>query len=157
MRMIYEVQHGFRLACLGGALFLLGGTVACKDVQTADVTGTWIMHDSSRQVLPNELQKAAPRIVLSLDGTFSASDLPGFFYFPGRRDARLESGSGDWKLVSRDGEQQIQLTFRAIADWNTKDLPFGDQLDVSRGWSQIEISYFLGDPDEGKEIAFTEY
>ena len=92
---MHALRHGVRLACLGGALLLLMGTMACKDLQTTDVIGTWIMNDSSRQVLPNELQNAVPKIVLSSDGTFSPSELPGFFYFPGRYAARLESGSGD--------------------------------------------------------------
>jgi hypothetical protein len=99
-------------------------------------------------------EKAAPRIVLSPDGTFSAFELPGFFYFPGRYAARLESGSGDWKLLSREGEQQVQLTFRTIVDWDSEELPYGSQLDISSGWSGIELYYFLGGEDEGKEIDF---
>jgi len=155
--MMHGPQHGVRLAYVGGALLLLLGTIACKNVQMADVTGTWTMNDSSRQVLPDELQKAAPKIVFNPDGTFSASELPGFVYLPGNDADRLGSGSGGWKLVAREGEQQIQLTFRTSADWNAKNLPYGAQLGVSKGWSRIELSYFLGDPDEGREIAFTKH
>ncbi len=44
--------------------------------------------------------------------------------------------------------------FRTIVDWNSKELPYGSQLDISRGWSRIELYYFLGGEDEGKEIDF---
>jgi hypothetical protein len=80
--------------------------------------------------------------------------MPGIFYFPGRRAARLESGSGVWKLVSREGKQQVQLDFHTIADWKETDLPYGTQLDVSRGWSAVSLFYFLGDADEGRRIDF---
>jgi hypothetical protein len=43
------------------------------------------------------------------NGTFVASDMPGLFYFPGQHDARLETGSGVRKLVTREGEQLVQL------------------------------------------------
>jgi hypothetical protein len=151
------LKHHARLIYVGGALLLLLGAMACKKIQMTEMTGTWIMNDSSRQVLPTELQKSVPKIILSPDGTFSTVDLPGFFYFPGQRALRLESGSGNWKLMSSEGKQQIQLTFRTIADWNEKDLPYGGQLDLSRGWSRIELFYFMGDADEGKEIDFTKH
>ena len=128
--------------------------LGCKTVQSSDLTGTWLVKDSSRQVLPPELQKAAAKIVVDANGTFVVSDIPGLFYFPGRRAARLESGSGVWKLVSREGKQQVQLDFHAIADWKESDLPYGTQLNVSRGWSAVSLFYFLGDADEGRRIDF---
>jgi len=112
------------------------------------------MTDASRQVLPSELQKASAKIVLDPNGTFVASDMPGLFFFPGYRDARLESGSGFWKLVSREGRQQVQLEFHAITDWKQTELPYGTQLDVSKGWSALSLYYFLGDADEGRRIEF---
>ncbi len=133
---------------------LLFGMLGCKSVQPSALTGTWVMTDASRQVLPTELQKAPAKIVVDVNGTFVASDMPGLFYFPGRRTARLESGSGVWKLVSREGRQQVQLDFHAIADWKETDLPYGTQLDVSRGFSAVSLYYFLGDADEGRRVEF---
>jgi hypothetical protein len=112
------------------------------------------MEESSRQVLPPDLRKGSPRIVVDANGTFFVSDMPGLFYTPGSRLARLESGSGVWKLVSREGKQQVQLDFRAIADWKETDLPYGTQLDVSRGWSAVSLSFFLGDADERRRVDF---
>ena len=112
------------------------------------------MKGSSRQVLPREVQQALPKIVLDADGTFVVSEVPGLFYSPGRRAARLESGRGVWKLVSGEGKQQVQLDFHVIAEWKEIDLPYGTQLDVSRGWSAVSLFYFLGDPDEGRMIDF---
>ena len=112
------------------------------------------MTDASRQVLPSELQKASARIVLDPNGTFAMSDMPGLFFFPGHRDVRLESGSGVWRLVSREGMQEVQFEFHAITAWKQSELPYGAQLDVSRGWSALSLYYFFGDADEGRRIEF---
>ncbi len=136
------------------AMLSLMGMLGCKSVQPSELTGSWVMTDASRQVLPTELQEAPAKIVVGANGTFVASDMPGLFCFPGFRAARLESGSGVWKLVSREGKQQVQLDFHAIADWKGTDLPYGMQLEVSRGWSAVSLFYFLGDADEGRRIDF---
>ena len=107
------------------------------------------MKDGSRKSLPAELQNASAKIVLYPDGTFVASDMPGLFYFPGSHAARLESGSGAWKLVSHDGKQQVQLNFEVLAGWKDA-LPYGTQLEVS----SESLFYFLGDADEGRRVAF---
>lgn len=134
-------------------LFL--GAVACESVKPNELQGTWLLRDSSRQMLPSELRKAQAKISLNSDGTFSASDMPGLFFVPNIHATRLESGNGVWKLVSREGEQQIQLDFQKIADWKETELPYGTQLDVSKEWwSAVEIFYFLGDADEGQRISF---
>jgi len=134
--------------------FLLAGMVGCRSVESTDLAGTWVMKDTSRQVLPAGLQKASAKIVMESNGTFVASDIPALFYFPGQHDARLETGSGVWKLVTRDGEHQVQLNFQQIKGWNEDNLPFGTQLNVSRAWSAVNLFYFVGDPDEGQRIEF---
>jgi len=128
--------------------------LGCKSVQPTELSGMWVMKGTSRQVLPTGLQQASATIALDARGTFVASDMPGLFFFPGHRDARMESGSGTWKLVSREGKQQIQLEFHEIADWKSQELPYGTQLDVSRGWSSLNLYYFFGDADEGRRIEF---
>ena len=142
-----EMRFMLRFLPVGFLVFL--GILGCKNVQPSDLTGTWAIQDASRKSLPAELQNASAKIVLDANGTFVASDMPGLFYFPGLHAAQLESGSGVWKLVSRDGEQQVQLNFQAITGWKDT-LPYGTQLDVSSG----SLFYFLGDADEGQRVAF---
>jgi hypothetical protein len=130
-------------------LLFLFGMLGCRSVQPSDLSGTWVMKDTSRRVLPTGLQKASAKIVLDANGTFVASDVPGLFYFSGRHAAQLDSGNGVWKLISREGKQQLQLDFQAIAGWKDA-LPYGIQLDVSRG----SLFYFMGDADEGRRVSF---
>jgi hypothetical protein len=115
------------------------------------------MKDSSRQILPAELQKNSAKIVLAADGTFVASDLPGIFDFPPAR-AQLDGGSGVWKLISHEGKQQVQFDFQVIPSGRVSTkLPFTMQMRVSRGWSAASLYYFLGDPDEGLRVAFEKH
>ena len=110
----------FMLKFLPVGLLVFFGILGCKNVQPSDLAGTWAIKDGSRKSLPAELQNASAKIVLDTNGTFVASDMPGLFYFPGRHAARLESGSGTWKIVSRDGKQQVQLNFQVIATGKTR-------------------------------------
>jgi hypothetical protein len=130
-------------------LLMFFGVLGCRGVRPSDLAGTWVMKDASRKSLPPELQNASAKVVLGANGTFVASDMPGLFYFPGRRAALLESGSGAWMLVAHDGKQLVQLDFQAITGWKDA-LPYGTQLDVSSG----SLFYFLGDADEGRRVAF---
>jgi len=130
---------------------MLLALVSCKNIQPGDLAGTWMLEDASRQVLPPELQKAPAKIVLNTNGTFVASAMPRLFEFPGH-PMRLEAGRGVWQLVSREGEQHVQLNFQVIENW--KDgLPYGAQLFVSRN----SLVYFLGDPDEQRGVAFQKH
>src|SRR5437016_3311235 len=58
------------------------------------------------------------------------------------------------KIVSREGGQQVQLEFHAIAVGQRGGVPHGALLDVSRGWSALRLFYFKGDADEGRRIEF---
>src|ERR1700751_5289641 len=60
------------------ALLVVGGMLSCKSAEvTPDkLAGTWVMRDSSREYLPPPLRKASARIILNVNGTFIASDLP---------------------------------------------------------------------------------
>jgi hypothetical protein len=66
----------------------------------------------------------------------------------------LVTGNGVWKLFLREGSQQVQLNFEKIAAGQHSMLPYGTQLNVSRGWSAITLFYFQGDPDQGRRIEF---
>lgn len=140
-------------------LLLLFGMLGCKSVQPTELSGTWVMKETSRQVLPTELQKASAKIVLDANGTFAASELPEELppappYDMKQRRVRMNSGSGVWKLVSREGKQQVQLDFHAMAGSKEGDVPYGTQMDVSKGWSAVSLYYFLGDADEGRRVSF---
>ena len=107
------------------------------------------MKESSREVLPTDLQrelnKLSPNVTLNSDGSFSVSKMPALFYSPALRPARLETGSGTWKLGD-DGD--MRSTFSFIENWNQNDLSFASALVTSQGWSEVTLYYYLGDPDE---------
>lgn len=107
------------------------------------------MTEASRGRLPVELQKAKPRIVLDASGSFVAFDMPALFYVKESDIAKLESGSGVWKLVSRDGQQELQLEFQTRANEQSAG-SVGRRFHVSRG----SVFYFIGDPDEGRRVSF---
>jgi hypothetical protein len=130
-------------------ILLLFGMLGCKSVQPSDLAGTWTMKDVLRKGLPAELQNGSGKIVLNADGSFVASELPGLFFIQGRHAAQLDGGNGVWKLVSREGRQQVQLEFQLIPGWKGL-LPYGTQLEVGRG----SLFYFVGDADEGRRIVF---
>jgi hypothetical protein len=99
------------------------------------------------------LQKAVARIVLSPDGRFVASELPGLLYLPPGR-IPLNSGTGTWRLVLRENRQEVQLDFEAPAADKQSGRATTAFVDVSRGWSKADLSYFIGDPDQGHKIDF---
>ena len=138
LRLLSVVTLGF---CLG--------LIGCKTVQPKDLVGTWVMTDSSRSILPDDLKHASGKIILNANGTFSASEMPGLFYAPGLYAARLENGTGTWKIISEDGEERLLLNFQTIAKWNDS-LPYGNDLFIGRG----NLFYFLDDPDEGRRVSF---
>jgi hypothetical protein len=105
--------------------------------------------------LPAESQKASAKIVLDANGTFVATEIPEELppvppYDPQKHNVRLDTGKGKWKLVSREGQQQVQLDFQTME--GNKDTPYGMQIDVSRGWSTVSLYYFLGDADQGHRV-----
>jgi hypothetical protein len=148
-----RVRLGGMLRLLSVLLLVVVGTTGCKDARPNEITGTWIMRDGSRQILPPELKETQAKIILASDGTFTASDLPGLFYVPDHHPLKLESGTGVWKLAIRDGTQQLFLEFRTIRDWN-ENLPYGTHLDISRGLHGIHLDYSIDDPDEGRTVEF---
>jgi len=140
------------MAILVSLLEMLG----CKGVQPSDLAGTWVIKDSSRQLLPTELQKAAATVVLDSNGTFVASEIPEELppvppYDPKHRNIRLDTGSGNWQLISREGKKQIQLNFLIMQ--GSSNLPYGTQMNISSLWS-VSLYYFLGDADEGRRMSF---
>lgn len=126
-------------------------TVGCGSVQPKDLIGTWLMKDASRRALPTVVQRANAKIVLNADGTFAAFEVPELLsHFSG--DTETATGSGRWELVSREGKQQVDLTFKQIEGWSDQ-LRYWTQLEVSRG----RLFYFLGDPDDWRTISFEKH
>jgi hypothetical protein len=133
---------------------LMSGLLGCRSVKPNNVAGTWTMTESSREILPAEVRQNSAKIVLEANGTFVASDLPGIFDFPPARP-RLDGGSGVWKIVSREGKQQVQLDFQVIPSGRVAtNLPFSTQMEVSDSRSGVRLYYFLGDPDEALRVEF---
>ncbi len=75
--------------------------------------------------------------------------MPGLFYVPELHAARLENGTGTWKLMPEDGEERLELNFQTIADWNDGP-PYEVSIFIGRG----SLFYFLDDPDEGRRVSF---
>jgi hypothetical protein len=107
------------------------------------------MTEASRGRLPSDLQKAKPRIVLDASGSFVASDMPALFYVKESDTAKLENGNGVWKLVSRGGQQDLQLEFQSRANEQAAG-SVGRRFHISGG----SLFYFIGDPDEGRRVSF---
>jgi len=138
------------------ALFVLSGALGCNrsNVTASDLTGTWVLKEESRHVLPTALKNASGRIVLREDGTFAASDMPGLLYGDQRR-IDLDAGTGAWKLVAREGGQEIQLNFHTITAGSTQlQVPYGTQIMVSKPWSTVTLEYYIGDQDQGLGVEF---
>jgi hypothetical protein len=66
----------------------------------------------------------------------------------------LDSGDGVWKLVSREGKQEVQLEFRSRQGRNASEVPYGAMLEISKGLGNATLYYFIRDPDEGKMVEF---
>jgi hypothetical protein len=116
----------------------------------------WVVSAESRQrFLSAAQQKASAKIVLDANGSFVASEVPeDLLYGSPEAGAGFVTGSGVWKLLSREGRQQVQLEFRVITVGQRGNVPYGAQLDVSGGWSPKGLSYFQGDPDQVRRIEF---
>jgi hypothetical protein len=140
------------------SIFLCFGILGCKDVKPNDITGTWIVKNESRHRFLSEVQqKAAAKIILDANGTFIALEIPeDLLYGPPQTSDGIVTGNGIWKILLLEGKQQVQLNFESITVGQRGVVPYGTQLNVSRGWSTINLFYFQGDPDEGKRIEFEE-
>jgi hypothetical protein len=91
------------------------------------------------------------------NGAFVASELPeDLLYGPPEATDRLVTGSGVWKLVSREGRQQVQLQFNTITAGQRGSVPYGTILNVSTGLgATVDLYYFQGgDADQGRRVEF---
>ena len=138
------------------AMLLCFGLLGCMSANTSDITGTWFVANKSRlRFLPAEQQKATAQITLEPNGIFVASEIPEDLpYGPPEAGVGLVTGQGVWRLLSREGKQQIQLTSEQISVGQRGMVPFGAQLTISRGWSAVSLFYFQGDADQGRKIEF---
>ena len=100
------------------------------------------------------VSKAVAKIVVNVDGTFVASELPEDLQVNSKTLLRVDSGAGVWKLTSREGAE-LQLNFYDLpsGDGNTHG-PYGFGISVSRGWAATSLYYSLGDPDEMRRVTF---
>ncbi len=155
--MVASTEMETMLRLLPIALLLCFGLLGCKSAKPADLTGTWVVADQSRQrFLPASQRNAAAKIVLDANGTFVASEIPeDLLYGPPEVADRLVTGNGAWKLVSREGRQQIDLLFNTITAGQRGKVPYGTMLNVSMGWSTTGLYYWQGgDADQGRRIEF---
>ena len=124
---------------------------ASRVMSASELTGTWSMTPESKT--RSSSKRGVATIVLRQAGTFSVREVPGSLLAV-RPDAPLVTGGGRWKLVEKNGEQQIELVFESIVTPHQFTLPFGTQLHISSGRTGVLLYYFEGDPDDGKRIEF---
>lgn len=139
------------------AMLLCFSLLGCSVARPGDLSGTWVVTDQSRhRFLSAAQQKAAAKITLNGDGTFIASEIPeDLLYEAPDASKGLVTGKGVWKLLSREGRQQAQLDFETISVGQRGGVPYGTQLNVSKGWSAVRLFYFQGgDADLGRKIEF---
>jgi hypothetical protein len=136
------------------ATLVFFGIVACKSVNQSDLSGTWVVTAESRHsFLSAAQQNASARIVLDASGTFVVSEVPeDLLYGRSETGIGLVSGSGVWKLFSREGRQQVELEFLAITAGQRGAVPYGTQLNVSGRGSAVSLYYFQSDPDQARRI-----
>jgi len=118
-----------------------GWMFEARKVTANDVIGMWTLSDESLQHLPADLRRRSTKLILEADGTFKASDLPGLFYAePG--PIRLDGGSGIWKLDPREGAP-LHLEVHGGPGVGGA----GRQIETSRSWRPVNLSYRVGGPD----------
>lgn len=135
------------------AIVFLVPLAGCTKAKTEELVGTWRIVEASRGVLPARLKTAPATIVLSGDGRFTVSVLPGFLNTPPEPE-ELDSGDGVWKLISREGKQEVQLEFQSRQGKNASRVPFGAMLEISKSLGRPTLYYFIRDPDEGRMVEF---
>lgn len=132
--------------------------LGCKSIHSADIVGVWVVSDQSRQRFLSASQRsAAAKVTLDANGTFVASEVPeDLLYGPPVTGDSCLTGSGEWRLVSREGRQQVQLQFTSISTGQRAQTPYGTTLSISGGsGSKIRLYYFQGgDADQGRRIEF---
>ena len=133
---------------VGFAALVIVALVSCVG-KPPELAGTWVLDPSSRIQVPVSFNKTSTSVVLNKDGTFIASSLPGFFLFP-PNSIQLGGGTGTWELVTREGHQQVRLTFETTTI--NEKRPFGSYLYVASGLSGLRLFYFIGDPDDGQRV-----
>jgi hypothetical protein len=138
-------------------MLLSFGFLSCGVTQPSNITGTWVLRNESRErFLPSAQKQAAAKIVLDANGTFAAIEIPEDLLYGGpQAGLGLVTGKGSWKLQSREGKEQVQLNFEAIAENPSVKVPYGTQLNVSQGSGELSLFYFQGgDADQGRKIEF---
>jgi len=129
---------------------------SAAELQPNEITGIWIVTDQSRQRFFSASQRgAAARITLDTSGAFTALEVPDDLLYGPEASNGLVTGTGVWKLVSREGRQQVQLQFNAITAGGRGDSHYETILYVSTGLkSTVSLFYYRGDPDEERRIEF---
>jgi len=126
-------------------IFLLLVSSSCT-VKSESLVGTWVISAESRQKLP-EMQSVAGELTLNQGGSFNVSAMPLVLF---SESPEPTTGSGAWKLESRNGEQEVQLNLSII---NGRQLGFGTPLKIG-GMRSFTLYYYVGDPDLENRIYF---
>jgi hypothetical protein len=142
---------------LSAAMLFCLALLGCTVISSSDLAGVWIVKDESRhRFLSAVQQKGTAKITLDANGTFAAFEVPeDLLYGPPAPADGIVTGNGTWRLLLRDDRKQVQLNFEEITVGQRGEVPYGTQLNVSKGWSSVRLFYFQGgDADQGRKIEF---
>ena len=145
---------GFRFVSRLLVVALAFAIVGCGTTKPQDVTGTWIISRASRdRYLPDAQRGIAGTIVLSADGTFTATEVPEELA-SSIEGARSISANGVWSLIDHNGTE-VHLEFRVIRGRKEYEVPYGNQLSISMGFPRsMSLYYFQGHIDDRRRVEF---
>jgi len=118
---------------------------SCGSPKIDDLLGLWILSTGG----------AAPKATLRLDrsGKFELTAAPSSIVGAENTVPINIDGKGEWKLISRDGEYAVLLSFSSIQPDIGVKTPFGSPLGMSK-YPRPSLYYFVGDPDAGQRVQF---
>ena len=140
---------------MASARFLVGVaallSLSACGVTEAELPGTWVIAASSRERLPSRFRTSESRLVLNRDGTFTALRMPPSMMglsddLDQANPDYMIDGSGTWTL---DESRSLALWFRTL-----RGVPVsrGTHIVAEKGWSYLEIFYWIDGPDAGPRI-----
>ena len=137
---------------ISAAIIIVAG---CKTEKLTNnqLVGTWSF-DASKS---GDAKPAYTAATFSLEstGAFLANSMPpGFAEIQGLKQTQAISGTGTWKLVAREDQARLRLTFTHVEGNNGQGLPYGGELFVEQSGSAEHLFYSEGDPDQNQRVYF---
>lgn len=151
--------------CFPAIAILALAAMSCTPASSSDLIGTWTISDDSRELLarPPGADSSA-RMVLREEGTVDYHDIPGELF--GREGT--VTGRGEWSMdegrpgiggvleLLWEGRQTVNLTLSDVSEGDPSNIPFRTGMRVGGGEGGRSLYFFIGDPDSGKRVVFSQ-